>query len=58
MDKRKKSIEQAPEKKWIVTWNDYLATLLGFIDDAVSGSSGGETSEPKCSPGKERRNLC
>ena len=30
LDKRKKSIEQDPEKKWVVTWNDYLARLLGF----------------------------
>lgn len=30
LDKRKKSIDDDPEKKWIVTWNDYLARLLGF----------------------------
>ena len=30
LDKRKKSIEEDPDKKWIVTWNAYLARLLGF----------------------------
>ena len=30
LDKRKKSIEEDPEKKWIVTWNGYLSRLLGF----------------------------
>ena len=30
LDKRKKSIERDPEKKWVRTWNDYLARLTGF----------------------------
>lgn len=30
LDKRKKSIEDDPEKKWERTWNDYLARLIGF----------------------------
>lgn len=30
LDKRKKSIDEDPEKKWIVTWNGYLSRLLGF----------------------------
>lgn len=30
LDKRKKSIEDDPEKKWERTWNDYLARLVGF----------------------------
>jgi integrase len=31
LDKRKKSIEEDPDQKWIVTWNGYLARLLGFF---------------------------
>lgn len=30
LDKRKKSVDVDPEKKWIVTWNGYLSRLLGF----------------------------
>jgi len=30
LDKRKKSLEIDPEKKWIVTWNHYLNRLIGF----------------------------
>ncbi|MDH3313064.1 MAG: site-specific integrase [Nitrosopumilus sp.] len=30
LDKRKKSIDVDPEKKWVRTWNDYLARLVGF----------------------------
>ena len=30
LDKRKKSVEVDPEKKWQRTWNDYLARLIGF----------------------------
>lgn len=30
LDKRKKSIEEDPEKKWVRTWNDYLNRLIGF----------------------------
>ena len=30
LDKRKKTIEVDPEKKWIVTWNHYLNRLIGF----------------------------
>ena len=30
LDKRKKSKEVDPDKKWIRTWNDYLARLVGF----------------------------
>ena len=30
LDKRKKSIDDDPDKKWIVTWNGYLSRLLGF----------------------------
>ena len=30
LDKRKKSIDQDPEKKWIGTWNNYLGRLVGF----------------------------
>ena len=30
LDKRKKSIDVDPEKKWIVTWNHYLNRLIGF----------------------------
>ena len=30
LDKRKKSIEVDPDKKWERTWNDYLARLIGF----------------------------
>lgn len=30
LDNRKKSIDDDPEKKWIVTWNGYLSRLLGF----------------------------
>ena len=30
LDKRKKSTEVDPDKKWIRTWNDYLNRLIGF----------------------------
>ena len=30
LDKRKKSLEVDPEKKWVRTWNDYLNRLIGF----------------------------
>ncbi|HUT06801.1 MAG TPA: hypothetical protein VMW74_08975, partial [Nitrosopumilaceae archaeon] len=30
LDQRKKSIEEDPDKKWIVTWNGYLNRVLGF----------------------------
>ncbi len=30
LNKRRKSIEEDPEKKWVRTWNDYLARLTGF----------------------------
>ena len=30
LNKRKKSIENDPEKKWVVTWNHYLNRLIGF----------------------------
>jgi len=30
LDKRKKSIDADPDKKWVRTWNDYLARLVGF----------------------------
>ena len=30
LDSRKKSMEQDPDQKWIVTWNNYLGRLKGF----------------------------
>lgn len=30
LDKRKKSTDADPEKRWARTWNDYLARLVGF----------------------------
>ena len=30
LDKRKKSIDADPDKKWVRTWNDYLSRLVGF----------------------------
>jgi hypothetical protein len=30
LDKRKKSIDIDPDKKWVRTWNDYLARIVGL----------------------------
>jgi len=30
LDKRRKSVEVDPDKKWVRTWNDYLNRLIGF----------------------------
>jgi hypothetical protein len=30
LDKRKKSIDVDPDKKWVRTWNDYFARIVGF----------------------------
>ena len=30
LDKRKKSIDIDPDKRWVRTWNDYLNKLIGF----------------------------
>ena len=30
LDKRKKSVDEDPDRKWQRTWNDYLARLIGF----------------------------
>ena len=51
LDKRKKSIEDDPEKKWERTWNDYLARLIGFYKwfankDTGTQREGWETPEP------------
>lgn len=36
-----------------------VSAYAGFIDDAVGGGSdGGETSEPKCTKGMQKRDLC
>lgn len=51
LDKRKKSIEDDPEKKWERTWNDYLARLIGFYKwfankDGDDDREDWETPEP------------
>ncbi len=30
LNRRKKSIDVDPDKKWVRTWNDYFARLIGF----------------------------
>ena len=51
LDKRKKSVEVDPEKKWQRTWNDYLARLTGFYkwfsnQDSETSRDEWETPEP------------
>ena len=51
LDKRKKSVEDDPEKKWERTWNDYLARLIGFYKwlsnkDGDDDREDWETPEP------------
>lgn len=31
LDSRKKTIQEDPEQKWIITWNDYMSRLKGFF---------------------------
>ncbi|MEX2192509.1 MAG: hypothetical protein WD717_03920 [Nitrosarchaeum sp.] len=40
LDKRKKSIEIDPEKRWVRTWNDYLNRLIGFYRWFTNHESG------------------
>ena len=54
LDKRKKSIEIDPDKKWVVTWNHYLHRLIGFYRWMDNHSKNidmddWETPEPVCS---------
>ena len=54
LDKRKKSIEADPDKKWVVTWNHYLNRLIGFYrwmhnHPKNIDMEDWETPEPVCS---------
>ena len=46
LDKRKKDHEIDPEQKWIRTWNDYLARLIGFYKSFLPNGVS-VTYEPK-----------
>ena len=39
LDKRRKSLDDDPDKKWIRTWNDYLSRLIGFYKWLVNQKS-------------------
>ena len=45
LNKRKNSIEDDPDKKWIRTWNDYLARLIGFYRWLYNQESNKQRSE-------------
>jgi len=40
LDKRKKSIDADPDKRWVRTWNDYLNRLIGFYRWLANYESG------------------
>jgi len=59
LDKRKKSPETDPEKKWVRTWNDYLARLVGFYrwlynHEITRERQDWKTPEPLCSIKKKK----
>lgn len=45
LNQRKNSVEDDPDKKWIRTWNDYLARLIGFYRWLYNQESNRDRSE-------------
>ncbi|WP_316506420.1 hypothetical protein [Nitrosopumilus sp.] len=45
LNQQKNSVEDDPDKKWIRTWNDYLARLIGFYRWLYSQESNRDRSE-------------